>query len=76
MAEYRCYFLTPEGKIFRAEDVTAETDDHALEKVRRRFAEWEPVPAFELWSGTRLIFSETRRQRTARQPDMIARYGP
>ena len=60
MAQYRCYFLTSEDKIFCAEDITAETEYHALEKIRGRFAELRPLPKFELWLGTTRVLSEMR----------------
>jgi hypothetical protein len=60
MFQYRCHFLTSQGKIFCTEDITAETDDGALEKVRQQFAEMHEFPAFELWLGTTRIYSEKR----------------
>jgi hypothetical protein len=35
MVSYRCNFLTSEGKVFCVEDVEGETDNHAMEKIRR-----------------------------------------
>lgn len=58
MAYYRCNFLTSDGKVFCAEDLNGDTDDHALEKVRRICDGLEHTPSFELWRGSVLIYSE------------------
>jgi hypothetical protein len=55
--QYRCCFLTSEGKHFCIDEVDGETKDHALKKIRRRFAELKRFPAFELWLGTTRIYS-------------------
>jgi hypothetical protein len=57
MLRYRCHFLTSDGKIFCNEDITAETTEEALQKVRLRFAETQRFPAFELWLGTTPVYS-------------------
>jgi hypothetical protein len=60
MALYRCDFLSSEGKVFCTEDVDGDTDDHAIEKVRRRRASLGHTRPFELWRGNVHIYSEVR----------------
>jgi hypothetical protein len=49
MAYYQCKFFDANERMLCTEDVDAETDQQALEKVRRRFA---PIRnPFELWRG-------------------------
>jgi type II secretory pathway component PulF len=64
MAQYRCKFLDAKGRMLCTEDVEAETDQQALEKVRSRFA---PVRnAFELWREDTRVHAEGRKARERR----------
>jgi hypothetical protein len=58
MANYRCDFLTGEGKVFCTEDIDADTDDRAIEKVRRRRGGLGHTPPFALWRGGVRIYLE------------------
>lgn len=58
MAHYRCLFLDASGTVICIDDVNAETDRQALEKVRRRIAAMHDRTAFELWSGSVRIHAE------------------
>jgi hypothetical protein len=74
MVSYRCNFLTSEGKVFCVEDVEGETDNHAMEKIRRMLcSDLDNAASFELWRGEVLVYSEGRKNRRTSVPTADSR---
>jgi hypothetical protein len=59
MATYRCNFLV-KGKVFCFVDLDGETDDQAIEKMRRKCSDLGH-PSFELWRANVLVYSKGRK---------------
>jgi hypothetical protein len=76
MVSYRRnFFLTSEGKVFCVEDVEGETDNHAMEKIRRMLcSDLDHAASFELWRGEVLAYSEGRKNRRTSVPAAGSRF--
>jgi hypothetical protein len=56
MADYRCYFLGPNGRFVAREEFDANSDGEALACARALYAARADVGhGFELWQGKRQV---------------------
>jgi hypothetical protein len=58
MIGYRCYFLSADEKIQRAEEFMCADDRAAISRARALFNA-KSYPALELWRGDQKIHAET-----------------
>jgi hypothetical protein len=59
MDMYRCYFVTTGRRVVDYVDITADTDEAALQQAREAFAE-RPEHRLELWKGSQRLHVEER----------------
>lgn len=58
MADYKLYFMTPDGHIQNAASFVCETDEEALLHAEDQRGD----QAIELWTGARVVAKIPRRQ--------------
>lgn len=54
---YRCYFLDSDNKFADFADLICASDPEAIAEAQRRFAGQRDYVGFELWEGTRRVYT-------------------
>jgi len=55
MHDYRCYFLSKEGRFRNVAVIKGADDDEAVAQARRLLAEQDYYAGIEVWEGERLL---------------------